>query len=137
MSTLLTLTSLKLSHSMVASENFSIKSSLIFLVATPSPSSSLMTANVQTLAPFCLRLIPLILLLRPVIILYRLRHHFFQTLTINSNVLSSISGSMLTFPPVTRCENGNPALRRRPAKAETSCTSLSHSLAGLSVRGVA
>lgn len=46
--------------------------------------------------------------------------------TISSNVLSSISGSMLTIPPETRCENGNPALRRRPANAETSFTSLSH-----------
>lgn len=47
-------------------------------------------------------------------------------LTISSNVLSSISGSMLTIPPETRSENGNPALRRRPAKAETSFTSLNH-----------
>ncbi len=47
-------------------------------------------------------------------------------LTISSNVLSSISGSMLTIPPETRSENGNPALRRRPANAETSFTSLNH-----------
>lgn len=47
-------------------------------------------------------------------------------LTIISSVLSSISGSMLTIPPETRCENGNPALRRRPAKAETSFTLLNH-----------
>lgn len=33
---------------------------------------------------------------------------------------------MLTIPPETRSENGNPALRRRPANAETSLTSLNH-----------
>ncbi|TNN70550.1 hypothetical protein EYF80_019285 [Liparis tanakae] len=33
---------------------------------------------------------------------------------------------MLTIPPETRSENGNPALRRRPANAETSFTSLNH-----------
>lgn len=56
--------------------------------------------------------------------------------TINSNGLSSISGSMLTIPPETRCENGNPALRRRPANAETSFTSLNHTaLVGQCQRG--
>lgn len=33
---------------------------------------------------------------------------------------------MLRIPPETRSENGNPALRRRPANAETSFTSLDH-----------
>lgn len=33
---------------------------------------------------------------------------------------------MLMIPPETRYENGNPALRRRPANSETSSTSLSH-----------
>lgn len=33
---------------------------------------------------------------------------------------------MLTIPPETRSENGNPALRRRPADAETSFTPLNH-----------
>lgn len=59
-----------------------------------------------------------------------------KNLTISSNVLSSISGSMLTIPPETRSENGNPALRRRPANAETSFTSLNHTaLVGLCQRG--
>lgn len=33
---------------------------------------------------------------------------------------------MLTIPPETRYENGNPALRRRPTIPETSFTSHSH-----------
>lgn len=62
--------------------------------------------------------------------------HNETTLTISSNVLSSISGSMLTIPPETRSENGNPALRRRPANAETSFTSLNHTaLVGQCQRG--
>lgn len=62
-------------------------------------------------------------------------HRNESNLTISSTVLSSISGSMLMIPPETRCENGNPALRRRPANSDVIHFAQPHSFSLGSVKG--